>query len=204
MWNLLGIMLALVVFAVIALNQDHSTLLTVQEVALKNTEIAAADQMSQFATAAYTYASANGSSVGTSISPAQVIAAGYLPANFSAANGFGQTLIATVATKPAVAGSPAMIVSYQNAPNNLYGMPVSYQNNVAVSMKIATVMADLQQGNSAYVSGTYEPALKGSAIISGVIFPFSENSSISMLPYDPTFSQSFVGAVDLINIIPHS
>jgi hypothetical protein len=197
MYSFVAALLAVALFAGLALRQDNVVFEHIQNAGVRHVEVEAATQMVQFATAAQSYVVAQKPAAGSTVVTAQLVAANLLPTNFSAVNGFGQSLQARVGT--GYGGEDGVLVYYANAMTQMYGLPNTTQTQSSIAFAIAQVAASLQESSPGFVSAV----LTGTGYTEAQ-FPFLGSAgAIDLTTYFAGFSGAFPSVVDLVNILPN-
>lgn len=193
MWALLAMVMALALFASLSIEHMHQSEQTAFHVAERSMESQSAEQMEDFASAAWGYFSAESISAGQKISVSSLISSGYLPNGFSSYNAFGQKL-------EALTGKTSLVAYYENQPTNLYGNPIDSETENAFSMAIVEKLSAMQENAPQYVAGVTYNGNSGRNY-DQVLLPYS-TTAITMSANDPQFSLDFPSVIDLVNVLP--
>ncbi len=179
MWPLIATLLAMAIFAVVALMVDAHTTDAIEQAAIARAEVQSGQLLGQFAAAAHADAVAKGYTQGQQMTVSTLISDGALPAGFAATDAFGLTFKALVGATSA--GSTPVVAWTDGAPTSLYGLPVNAQTIQGVELQVAQ-NALVSQQNAGAVVGI-------AASNGGLQMPFA-SSPISLSSTFPGWSVS--------------
>lgn len=149
MWNLVASLIAMALFAIVALMVDTHATQAIEQAALTRAQAQSALLLAQFATAAHNDAIAKGYGQGTAITVQTLIADGALPSGFPPTDALGLTFQARVGN---VSGTAVPLVAWTSGmPTQLFGLPVNSQTLASVELQVAQNAAAAQQNSGAMV-----------------------------------------------------
>lgn len=192
MWSIIASLLAIAVFASVALIVNDRSVQAIQDATLRKASEQSAALLSQFSRTAHQDALSLSKPTGTSIMVSDLISDGLLPAGFPTTNPFGQTMRAVVGTTSP--NSAAVAAWYDSAPTTLFGRPINASTVTLVSLEIAQSAASMQQNTGAIfgVADTSPPG--GAAPYTAIRMPFASTAQTATTTV-PAFSSSVPSAV---------
>ena len=150
MWSIIAVIIAVALFAKLSLIFFGRAQDSVREKALALSIDKSAVALSTFAQASRSYAQANGSTSGTTLTVSTLVGASLLPSGFVATNDFGQTLEAKVGS------TPSTIVAYWKGSASIdrYGLSSGVGAGYrSVQMRVAQAAIAPLSGVSGALSG---------------------------------------------------
>lgn len=194
MWSIIASLLAIAVFASVALMVNDRTAQAIQDATLRKASEQSAALLSQFSRSAHQDALSLSKPAGTVILVSDLINDGVLPAGFPTANPLGQTMRAVVGTTSP--NSAAVAAWYDSAPTKLFGRPINASTVTLLSLEIAQSAAAMQQ-NTGALFGVADTSPPGSgAPYTAIRMPFAATAQNATTAV-PAFSSSVHSAVAL-------
>jgi hypothetical protein len=195
-YSFVAALLVIAIFSGLIWQQDREVIASIQSTSIARMETNAAIEMSEFANAAYAYAQADGVAAGVQITAPTLVAAGFLPASFSATNEFGQTVQAV--TGKGYSGSLAVLAYYSAPPTNTLGLANTSQIQSSFSFGIAERLSSVQENSPVYDAAVLTGSGYGSAQM-----PFSSASSaVDLTSYFSGYTNTFPSVVDMVDVLP--